>query len=109
MIASSKRGLIFLGSACIVALLIVFGIAFFKSPASFAKLDDGILVKVSNPYAGGASRVRLQTVSDKIIHVTAGFTDSITTPSLIAVNKKNKVNWELVENGDQLVLKTDVT
>src|SRR5690349_6699376 len=107
MIASSKKALIFISLGIIVGLLIIFGISFFRTPADFVKLDDGILVKVAKPYPGGASRVRLQAVSDKIIHVTAGFTDSVSASSLIAINKKNNVKWEMVQSGDQLILKTD--
>src|ERR1044071_6774105 len=104
MVALPKKVLLLLGAVIVVILLIVFGISSFKSPATFVKLDDGILVKVTNPYSGAASRVRLQAITNKVIHVTAGFSDSITSPSLIAVNNKGNAKWQVVQKGDQLVL-----
>jgi len=81
----------------------------FRKPfdIAFTKLDDGIAVKVKHPTAGGAKNVKLQVVTDKIIHVTASATDSFsTTPSLMTVAKKRNIAWKLVQQGDQLIIQT---
>jgi alpha-D-xyloside xylohydrolase len=70
------------------------------------KLDDGILVKIAKPYPGGASRVRLQAVTDRVIHVTAGFTDSSSVSSLMTLNNRNRLKWQFTQKGDLLVLET---
>jgi alpha-D-xyloside xylohydrolase len=91
--------------APIVFLLIIS----FKQPpgSNFTKLDDGIVVTVKNPSPGGARNVKLQVVTDKIIHVTASANDSFSTiPSLMTVAKKRNTPWKLVQQGDKFILQT---
>jgi alpha-D-xyloside xylohydrolase len=109
MIASPKKVLILLCAIAVVTLLTVFTITSFKSPNNerVTKLEDGVVVTISNPYPGGASQVKLQAITDNIIHVTAGITDSFSTdPSLMVIDKKVTPKWDLVQDDDQLVLKT---
>lgn len=91
--------------APVVFLLVI---SFSKPPANnFTKLDDGIVVKVKKPHPGGAMNVKLQVVTDKIIHVTASAVDTFSAaPSLMTVPKKRNPAWKLVQQGDQLVLQT---
>ena len=110
MIAMSRKSIMIAVSALgIMTVLIIFVISSYQSPPAnnFTKLKDGILVKVSNPYPGGATRVKLQAITDKIIHVTAGVTDSVSgSTSLMAVTKPRNPAWELKQQGDELVLQT---
>jgi alpha-D-xyloside xylohydrolase len=110
MIALPKRVLVSLCVFVIVGVIAAVGIYAFtdRNADTFVKLPDGILVKVSKPSPNGASRVKLQAVTDNIIHVTAGTDDSLATaPSLMAISKKRDPNWKLIEAGDQLILQTN--
>lgn len=111
MIASPKKLLVLLCAIACVTIVAVVVISSFKSPNKdgYIKLDDGIVVIASEPYAGGAARVKLQAITDNIIHVTAGVADSFSTdPSLMAIDKKRNTKWELAEEADHFVLKTAV-
>jgi alpha-D-xyloside xylohydrolase len=72
----------------------------------FEKLADGIVLK---PTQGQVTKaVRLQVVSDDIIHVTASVADTFsTTQSLIVLPAlEGKKEWKLEETADALVLVT---
>lgn len=72
------------------------------------RLKDGLLIQLKQPTANGPRQVKLQVVTDKIIHVSAGPGDSISsTPSLMAVTTGNPdVEWTSEEKGDTVILKT---
>ncbi|WP_205509017.1 TIM-barrel domain-containing protein [Longitalea arenae] len=79
------------------------------APRGFTKLEDGVIVKVEKPYAGGAGNVKLQVVNDQIIHVSAAAGDTFSaTASLMADPKKRNPAWKLEEKGDELILQTAV-
>jgi alpha-D-xyloside xylohydrolase len=93
----------------VVALTGVIVIISSQRPASnnFTRLEDGVIVKIEQPQAGGAANVKLQVVNDKIIHVTAAAGDSFSAaPSLMTDDQKRHPEWKLEEQGDQLVLQT---
>src|SRR5262245_10353512 len=92
-----------------IVVLVVTGVIVLISsqkPASntFTRLDDGVIVKIDQPQAGGAGNVKLQVVNDKIIHVTAAAGDSFAAAaSLMTDDQKRHPEWKLEEQGDQLV------
>ena len=64
----------------------------------FQVLDDGIIVQLDPESANDVHQIKLQVISDKIIHVLANASDSFSSAkSLIAVDKKtNPVNsWKV--------------
>jgi alpha-D-xyloside xylohydrolase len=71
----------------------------------FDKLSDGIEVTINSKEA---RKIRLQVVSDNIIHVTATPSDTFSTfKSLIVLpTVKNSASWQVNEEGDGLRLVT---
>ncbi|HEY9261160.1 TIM-barrel domain-containing protein [Chitinophaga sp.] len=72
------------------------------------KLADGLVIHLKQRAPNGAKQVRLQVVSDKVIHVTATPGDQFdTTPSLMAIDiKGNAIKWDSEEQTNAVVLKT---
>jgi alpha-D-xyloside xylohydrolase len=75
---------------------------------SLERLPDGVVVRLDNPVAGGARQVRLQVVTDDIIHVTATpgkrFPE---TESLIAAYPETKTEgWDVNDTNGNVVLQT---
>ena len=72
------------------------------------RLQDGLLIRLQQPAANGPRQVKLQVVTDRVIHVTAGPSATLsTTPSLMAVNTGNPdVEWTSAERGDTILLQT---
>ncbi|MBV7531478.1 TIM-barrel domain-containing protein [Chitinophaga sp. sic0106] len=72
------------------------------------KLTDGVLIRLDKPAKNGASQVRLQVMSDNIVHVTASPDKEISsTPSIMAVNATgNQAAWDYKDNGDFYTLTT---
>jgi alpha-D-xyloside xylohydrolase len=72
------------------------------------KLSDGLLIHLKNPARNGARQVKLQVVSDKVIHVTATPDDRFTgSPSLMAVDAHgNAIKWDSEEKNETVTLKT---
>ncbi|MGF6847583.1 hypothetical protein QFZ51_002818 [Chitinophaga sp. W3I9] len=72
------------------------------------KLSDGLLIHLKNPAPNGARQVKLQVVSDKVIHVTATPDDHFTgSPSLMAVDAQgNSIKWDSEERNETVTLKT---
>lgn len=73
------------------------------------RLDDGLLVRLKQPAPGGARQVKLQVVTDRIIHVSASAEDTFSsTPSLmVTATGRDGVKWDASENNDEVVLRTD--
>ena len=94
MTVLNKRGLIFF-CALVSALCVIFSSSFKDPSDNFTRLEDGIIIKVKKAHAGGASFVKIQAVTDKIIHVTATAADTFSsTPGLMVVDKKRSpVKW----------------
>jgi alpha-D-xyloside xylohydrolase len=71
---------------------------------TFEKTADGVIV---TPASGPAKKVRLQVMSDRIIHVTATPTDSLDTPASLMVRAQPRTSGFTVDQvGGKLVLKT---
>ncbi|HEY4149181.1 MAG TPA: TIM-barrel domain-containing protein [Chitinophagaceae bacterium] len=77
-------------------------------PGDYSKLEDGVVIRLKKRTENGARLVKLQAITDKIIHVTASPLDSfITTPSLMAVEKKRPpVKWDIKETSESVTLVT---
>src|SRR5579862_7312046 len=80
----------------------------FTPPGDYSKLDDGIIIRLRRRTENGARLLRLQAVTDKIIHVTASPVDSFTqAPSLMVVDKKRPaVKWDIKEGDETVTLYT---
>ncbi|NLR80726.1 TIM-barrel domain-containing protein [Chitinophaga eiseniae] len=72
------------------------------------KLSDGIVVHLKQPARNGARQIKLQVVSDRVIHVTATPGESFQgAPSLMAINKQgNSIQWDAAESTDNVTLST---
>jgi alpha-D-xyloside xylohydrolase len=75
---------------------------------NYKKYDDGIVVNLKKAEAGKAKLVKLQVLSDKIIHVVAcpsnsfpEFESLITTP-----DNTDPAKWSIKESNNEVVLKT---
>lgn len=77
-------------------------------PGDYSKLDDGIIVRLKKKALNGARLVKLQAVTDRIIHVTASPLDSfVQNRSLMVVNtKRPPVKWDIKESGEAITLYT---
>ncbi len=75
---------------------------------NYQKFDDNVLIKLKGTVDKEARLLRLQVISDKIIHITASPTDTFPSfTSLVTGNHyKGSVKWDLEQNKDELVLKT---
>jgi alpha-D-xyloside xylohydrolase len=87
--------------------LMVF-IALSCSNQGYKKITDGVVVYPSNKVSNGAQAVKIQVVSDKIIHITAAPADTFSTvKSIMAIEKERPaVKWDLMQKSDTLVLTT---
>lgn len=91
-------------------LLLLVVLSSFAGPIkSFKKLDNGVLVELEQKDAGDPQYVKLQVVSDNIIHVIATPESAFAnTQSLMVVDSAGKTGteWTLSESGKDLVLST---
>jgi alpha-D-xyloside xylohydrolase len=92
-------------TVCLICLLLLISSCQRKN---YKKADDGIIVHLKKTAPGSAKLVRLQVLSDKIIHVTASPSDSFPEfESLItAVNNTKPVEWRINENNSEVILNT---
>lgn len=88
-------------------LLLALLISACSTKSNYEKLQDGVIVTL-NTKEGGAKRVKLQVISDDIIHVTATPADTFSTAqSLIVLPEvKGSTSWKLEESADALSLIT---
>ncbi|MEJ6979365.1 TIM-barrel domain-containing protein [Pedobacter sp. P351] len=95
--------------------LIVFTGAFFTlistgsllaQTGSFKKLDNGILIAL--PDNAECSSLKLEVISDKIIHVVASATDARVSPLSLMISNANpkSVKWSVEQKSEQLYLRT---
>ncbi|HTE25403.1 TIM-barrel domain-containing protein [Flavitalea sp.] len=70
--------------------------------------EDGIVVHMKNPGENKTRIVKLQVISDKIIHVTASAVDSfVSVPSLMTVLPgKPAIKWTIKESSESVTLTT---
>jgi alpha-D-xyloside xylohydrolase len=73
------------------------------------RLDDGLLVRLKQPAPGGTRQVKLQVVTDRIIHVSASAEDTFSsTPSLmVTATGRDGVKWDATESNEEVVLRTN--
>jgi alpha-D-xyloside xylohydrolase len=91
-----------------VLLLLGLILTFSSRPGDYAKLDDGIVVRLKKAAVNGAHLVKLQAVTDKIIHITASPLDSFPTQVSLMVEEKKRdpVKWDVKESDDTITLVT---
>ncbi|MBC7889340.1 MAG: DUF5110 domain-containing protein [Ferruginibacter sp.] len=78
-------------------------------PVGYTRLADGIIITVKEKRKNSPRLVKLQAITDKIIHITASPVDSfIVDKSLMIEDKKRlPVKWTVKESGDMVVLSTE--
>jgi alpha-D-xyloside xylohydrolase len=76
----------------------------------YTNIDDGIIVRMKTPAENKTRAVKLQVVSDNIIHVTASALDSfVTIPSLMTVTPgKPTGKWMVKESPESVTLSTSL-
>ena len=97
---------------------------FFKSPRYFfsiillccssiaqsqnvQKTSNGIVITLQSDIPNNAKQIKLEVISDKIIHVLAGADDNLIEPiTLIRVPVISKSNFSTLQSGDVVSLKT---
>lgn len=85
-------------------LLILFSIIISCSGPSYEKLDSGVLVHLKGDQA---KQVKLEVISDKIIHVVASPTDTFSKEqSLVVLPRSSKPEWKILEDKDKVILST---
>src|SRR6187551_2348225 len=89
-------------------LLLAAFIIFSCSKSKYDKLDDGIVIHLNPTDGKGAKQVKLQVVSDKVIHVTSSATDTFSTAKslIILEDLKNKAKWNVTEKENEITLAT---
>lgn len=87
-----------------------FAVAFNHATAQaiYKKTANGIIVKLPGDLSSGVRLLRLEVISDKIIHVTATPGNDFTAVnSLMVVEQKSKpVAWAVIPEGNGLLLRT---
>jgi len=88
-----------------VSLALLFAGSAFAADGSFQRTPDGIVV---TPAAGPAKRVRLQAMSDRIIHVTATPTADTQVPAslMVVAQPQTPVGLKVEEAAGKVILKT---
>ncbi|MBC8051981.1 MAG: DUF5110 domain-containing protein [Sphingobacteriaceae bacterium] len=73
---------------------------------SYKKLDNGLLIDL--PQNAECASLKLEVVTDKIIHVVASADKTSATPSslMLSGNKFQPVSWTVSQKADQLFLNT---
>jgi alpha-D-xyloside xylohydrolase len=92
-----------------LVLLFLVATSFVVKCQNYEKLKDGIVVNIRKKSPEGSSKVSLQVVSDKIIHVKASPTESFPDKkSLVVVegSSKSSAKWDVKEQGDVIILNT---
>ncbi len=74
----------------------------------YKKLDDGIVVRLDQKSEDDAGLVKLQAITDDIIHVTASPAKTFSGKKSLIIEEKSRqpVEWSTEENGDHLLLHT---
>lgn len=74
--------------------------------SSYERIDDGVIIHISQK--GGAKNLKLQVVSDKIIHVTTSPVDTFPTSNSLMVvpDLKKSGDWDIIEGDSILTLQT---
>ena len=91
-----------------VLLSLVINCGATNPPAKYTRLPDGIIVKVPGLGKNAAALVKLQVVTDNIIHVTASPADSFTTEKSLMIEERLRkpAKWTVTESGDFVIFAT---
>ncbi|MDR0430422.1 MAG: DUF5110 domain-containing protein [Tannerellaceae bacterium] len=76
--------------------------------SSWEKTSDGVIVRLNTTNESSAKQVRLSVLSDNIIRVSATPGKFSTEKSLVVEEKPVTVSWEIIENGDYIILQTSL-
>lgn len=89
-------------------LLSVSSLLLLSCKSQIQKIDDGIVVTINKQNDGGPQKIKLQVLSDKIIHVTSTPNENFSTKeSLIAnFNGNRSKDWTVSENNKEVSLTT---
>jgi alpha-D-xyloside xylohydrolase len=95
----------------LVVLFLIVTIAVGCNSAPYQKLDDGIIISLKQKSFLDTRTIRLQVVSNDIIHVSASPESTLTElKSLITVpNLLKASNWDVLQKGDLIILSTNST
>lgn len=91
-----------------VFLLIILSVIQISAQENVTKLKDGIEIKIKKPQRNDAAVVRIQVVSNVILHITASPTASFdTTKSLMLVDlKPTATSFEVINTNDNVTIST---
>ncbi|MBK8090290.1 MAG: DUF5110 domain-containing protein [Chitinophagaceae bacterium] len=75
---------------------------------NYVKLNDGIIVKIKSPARSSVKMLKVQVVSDHILHITASPADSFFSDKSLMVVEivRPAVNWDVKEADGLIVLST---
>ncbi|MEO6732008.1 MAG: TIM-barrel domain-containing protein [Ferruginibacter sp.] len=81
----------------------------FTLPEGYTKLADGIIVTVKERRKNTPRLVKIQVVTDRILHVTASPVDSFAADKSLMLDEKKRtpVKWQVKESEDMVVLYTE--
>ena len=93
-------------SVLLIALSIFLGAC--QSAGTYEKLENGILISVAGEDQTSQT-IKLEVVTDKIIHVSVSPTDSFPDQKSLMVEEKDwsPVSWDIDETKDHITLKTE--
>ncbi|MCW3092555.1 MAG: hypothetical protein JWP81_3624 [Ferruginibacter sp.] len=96
-------------SAFFISSLLVFVLTASKPPVAFTKLENGILINIKEKRKNSPRLIKLQVVTERIIHVSASPIDSFTVDNSLMIEEKkwSPVKWEVNESEDAVVLSTE--
>lgn len=89
-------------------LLSVSSLFLFSCKSRIQKLDDGIIVTVNKQKEGGPQKVKLQVVSDKVIHVVATPSDDFSKKESLITSFTQTLTegWSVNESDKEISLST---
>ena len=91
-----------------IALLIISS-AIITQAQNVQKLSNGVLINLNATIPNNAKQLKLEVISDKIIHVLAGADEKLNEPLSLARVPFNSAasKWQYVQTGDIVSLKTN--
>lgn len=95
-------------SSLIILSFIVLSCAHQGGKERYERIEDGILIHLSNGENQGAKLLQLVAVTDDIIHVTASPVDSLVTENSLIVlpGRRSTATWEVSDGEDSVTLTT---
>src|SRR5687767_11301044 len=89
-----------------ISLSAILLLASCTSKNTYTKLTDGVLVTL--PASKDARTVKVEIINDRVIHVMATPSDSLSSDTSLMVlsGVKQQTNWQLIEEPEKLTLKT---